>query len=142
MESQTSVSKRAPREFRTWKVQGSPLTLRQPCANPVPTLRQPFANSLPTFSARQPLFKPLFPWAPGTGLETRVNGFLAGIFRLKLCLFGVFNVQFLKNCICISSGNNTEIKRGCKSAICLKNIRRNCTSDGEDLYHIKCAPDQ
>ena len=30
MESQTSVSKRAPREFRKWRVQGNLLTLRQP----------------------------------------------------------------------------------------------------------------
>ena len=56
MESQTRVSKRAPREFRNWRVQGNPLTLRQPFANPSPTLRQPFANLfcqpfLPTFSA-------------------------------------------------------------------------------------------
>ena len=50
MESQTSVSKRAPREFRNWRVQvpGNPLTLRQPFANPLPTLRQPFANLLPS----------------------------------------------------------------------------------------------
>ena len=48
MESQTSVSKRAPREFRNWRVQGNPLTLRQPFANPVPTLRQPFDNLSPT----------------------------------------------------------------------------------------------
>ena len=40
-------------------------------ADPSPTLCQPFANLF-----CQPLFKPLFPWAPGTGLETRVNGFL------------------------------------------------------------------
>ena len=59
MESQTRVSKRAPREFRNWRVQGNPPTLRKPFANPVPTLRQPFANLsptlcqpfLPTFSA-------------------------------------------------------------------------------------------
>ena len=75
MESQTSVSKRVPREFRNWRVQGNPLTLRQPFANPVPTLRQPFANPLPTFSC-QPLSNPLFPWTPGTRLETLVIGFL------------------------------------------------------------------
>ena len=45
MESQTRVSKRAPQEFRNWRVQGNPLTLRQPFANPSPTLCQPF---LPT----------------------------------------------------------------------------------------------
>ena len=71
----TRVSKRAPREFRNWRVQGNPLTLRQPFANLSPTFRQPFANPLPTFSAK-PLSKPLFPYAPGTRLETRVNGFL------------------------------------------------------------------
>ena len=54
MESQTHVSKRAPREFQNWRVQGNPLTLRQPLANPLPTLRQPFANPLPTFSPLQP----------------------------------------------------------------------------------------
>ena len=78
MESQTSVSKRAPREFRNWRMQGDPLTLRQPFANPSPTLRQPFANLSPTL--RQPFLptppQALFPWAPGTRLETRVNGFL------------------------------------------------------------------
>ena len=55
MESQTRVSKRAPREFRNWRVQPNPPTLCQPfanlVANPLPTLRQPFANPLPTFSA-------------------------------------------------------------------------------------------
>ena len=78
MESQTRVSKRTPREFQNWRVQGNPLTLRnpsptlcQPFANPSPTFRQPFANHF-----CQPLSKPLFPWAPGTGLETRVSGFL------------------------------------------------------------------
>ena len=40
MESQTSVSKQAPRELQNWRVQGNPLTLRQPFANPVPTLCQ------------------------------------------------------------------------------------------------------
>ena len=64
------VSKRAPREFWNWRVQGNPL-----CPNPSPTLCnlfcQPFANLF-----CQPVSKPLFPWAPGTGLETRVNGFL------------------------------------------------------------------
>ena len=71
MESQTRVSKRAPREFRNWRVQGNPLTLRQPFANPSPTPRQPFANLF-----CQPLSNPLFPWTPGTRLETLVNGFL------------------------------------------------------------------
>ena len=52
--------KRVPREFRNLRVQGNP-----------PTLRQPFANLF-----CQPLSKPLFPWAPGTRLEARVNGFL------------------------------------------------------------------
>ena len=57
MESQTHVSKQAPRELRNWRVQGNPPTLCQPfakfqpLANPLPTLRQPFANPLPTFSA-------------------------------------------------------------------------------------------
>ena len=64
MESQTRVSKRVPREFRNWRVQGNP-----------PTLRQPFANPLPTFSAN-PSPTPIFPWTPGTGLETRVSGLL------------------------------------------------------------------
>ena len=76
MESQTHVSKRAPRrEFRNWRVQGNPPSLS---ANPLPTLRQPFANPLPTFAANlfcEPLSNPLFPWTPGTRLETRVNGF-------------------------------------------------------------------
>ena len=63
---ETRVSKRAPRKFLNWRVQGNPLT-----ANPSPTFRQPFADLL-----CQPLSKPLFPWAPGTRLETRVNGFL------------------------------------------------------------------
>ena len=58
MESQTSVSKRAPREFRNWRVQGNLLTLRQPFANPVPTLRQPFANLSPT------LCQPFLPTPP------------------------------------------------------------------------------
>ena len=44
-QTQTRVSKRAPREFRNWRVQGNPLTLRQ---HPVPTLRQPFAKHSPT----------------------------------------------------------------------------------------------
>ena len=84
MESQTSVSKRAPREFRNWRLQGNPLTLRQPLANPVPPLCQPLANLSPTSSANlfcQPLLPtPLkphpFPWTPGTRLEMLVNGFL------------------------------------------------------------------
>ena len=46
-------------------------TFRQPFANPLPTPRQPFANLF-----CQPLSNPLFPWTPGTRLETRVNGFL------------------------------------------------------------------
>ena len=72
MESQTRVSKRAPREIP--KLEGarksanSLPTLRQPCANPSPTLRQPFANLF-----CQPLSNPLSPWTPGTRLETRVN---------------------------------------------------------------------
>ena len=55
--------------------------IRQPFANPSPTLCQPFVNPLPTFRQPfanlfcQPLSNPLFPWAPGTRLETRVNGF-------------------------------------------------------------------
>ena len=48
MESQTSVSKRAPWEFRNWRVQENPPTLRQRFANPLPTLRQPFASLSPT----------------------------------------------------------------------------------------------
>ena len=48
MESQTRVSKRAPRKFRDWRVQGNPPTLRQPFANPLPTFS---ANPLPTLSA-------------------------------------------------------------------------------------------
>ena len=67
-------------------MQENPPTLCQPFANPVPTLRQPFANPLPTFSAnlsRQPLSKLLFPWTPGTRLETQVNGFLAQKSRLS-----------------------------------------------------------
>ena len=71
MESQTRVSKWAPREFRNWRVQGNPLTLRQAFANPSPTFRQPFANLF-----CQPLSNSLFPWTPGTRLETLVNGFL------------------------------------------------------------------
>ena len=47
MESQTHVSKRAPREFRNWRVQGNLPTLCQPFANPSPTLCQPFANLSP-----------------------------------------------------------------------------------------------
>ena len=42
---QTRVSKRAPQEFRNWRVQGDLPTL----PNPLPTLRQPFANLSPTF---------------------------------------------------------------------------------------------
>ena len=82
MESQTRVSKRAPREFRSWRVQGNPPTLCQPFANPLPTLCQPFANPSPTFRQPfahlfcQPLSNPLFLWTPGTLLETRVNSFL------------------------------------------------------------------
>ena len=56
MKSQTSDSKRAPREFRNWRVQGNPLTLCQPFANPPPTLRQPSANPSPTL--RQPFANP------------------------------------------------------------------------------------
>ena len=101
MESQTSVSKRAPREFRNWRVQGNPLTLRQPFANPSPTPRQPFANPLPTFSANlfcQPLSNPLFPWTPGTRLETLVKAFLGmAIFKsfkgLQFQLSGVWRIS-------------------------------------------------
>ena len=56
-------------------VQGNPLTLRQPFANPSPTLCQPFANPSPTFYQPfanlfcQPLSNPLFPWTPGTRLD-------------------------------------------------------------------------
>ena len=53
-------------------------TLCQPFANPSPTFRQPFANPLPTFSAN-PSPTPLFPWTPGTRLETRVNGLLVKV---------------------------------------------------------------
>ena len=87
MESQTSVSKRAPREIRNWRVQGNPLTLRQPFANPLPTLRQPLANLSPTFFANlfcQPLSNPLFPSTSGTRLETLVNGFLDVRARMNL----------------------------------------------------------
>ena len=84
MGSQTRSSKRAsklaPRELQKWRVQGNPSpTLRQPFADPSPTLRRPFANPSPTFRQPfanlfcQPLSKPLFPWTPGAGLETRVN---------------------------------------------------------------------
>ena len=59
----TCVSKWAPREFRSWRVQGNPPTLCQPFANLSPTLlptpRQPFANPF-----CQPLSNPLFPWTP------------------------------------------------------------------------------
>ena len=75
MESQTRVSKRTPREFpklESARKSANPLpTPRQPFANPSPTFRQPLANLL-----YQPLSNPLFPWAPGTRLETRVNGVL------------------------------------------------------------------
>ena len=69
MESQTRLSKRAPREFQNWRVQGNLLTLRNPFANLSPTFRQPFVNlfcQALSFS----------PWAPGTRSEARVNGFL------------------------------------------------------------------
>ena len=78
--------KRAPRELQNWRVQGNPPTLCQPFANPSPTHRQPFANPSPTsrqpFASLfcQPLSNPLFPWTPGTRLETRVNGFLGFVF--------------------------------------------------------------
>ena len=75
--------KRAPRQLQNGRVQGNPPTPCQPFANPsptfcqpfLPTLRQPFANLF-----CQPLSNPLFPWTPGTRLETRVNGFLGSIF--------------------------------------------------------------
>ena len=76
MESQTRVSRRAPREFRTWRVQGNPPTLRQPCANPSPTLRQPFANLF----CQTPLQPPLSV-NPRHHFETLVNGFLARGFQ-------------------------------------------------------------
>ena len=52
--------------------------IRQPFANPSPTPCQPFANLSPTLCQPfcQPLSKPLFPWTPGTRLETWANGFL------------------------------------------------------------------
>ena len=75
MESQTRSSKRAPRELQHWRVQANPPTLCQPSANPI---CQPFANPSPTFSAN-PLSNPLFPWTPGTHLETRVNGFFKNL---------------------------------------------------------------
>ena len=56
---------------KIWGVQGNSPTLCQPFANPSPTFCQPFAN---LFCQR--LSNPLFPWTPGTRLETRVNGFL------------------------------------------------------------------
>ena len=59
------------------------LTLCQPCANPSPTFCQPVANLF-----CQPLSNPLFPWTPGTRLETWVNGFLGnvktGVFLWKM----------------------------------------------------------
>ena len=70
-ESQTRSSKQAPRELQNWRVQGNLPTMCQPCVIPLPTFRQLFANLF-----CQPLSKPLFPWTPGAGLETRVNGFL------------------------------------------------------------------
>ena len=95
MESQTSVSKRVPREFRNWRVRGNPLpTLRQPFANPPPTLRQPFAHLFCQPLSNlfcQPLSNPLFPWTPGTRLETRVNGFLDADKTPRCRLSGVLN---------------------------------------------------
>ena len=82
MQSQTRSSKRVPRELRNWRVQGNP-----------PTLRQPFP---PTFSANlfcQPLSKPLFPWTPGTGLETRVNGFSDIIKHFITCINIILRCQ-------------------------------------------------
>ena len=54
---------------------------RKPFANPSPTFSanpSPTfpANLSPTFSANRPLSEILFPWGPGTRLETPVNGFL------------------------------------------------------------------
>ena len=66
--------------------------IRQPFANPSPTPRQPLANPSPTFRQPfanlfcQPLSNPLFPWTPGTRLETRVNGFL--VVDLFISVFG------------------------------------------------------
>ena len=54
-----------------------------PCKEtPLLTLRQPFANLF-----CQPLSKALFPWTPGPGLETRVNGFL--VCTLRFCAWVV-----------------------------------------------------
>ena len=75
--------KRTPRELQNWRVQGKLPTLCQPS----PTLCQPFANPSPTFCQPftnlvcQPHSKLLFPWTPGEGLETRVNGFLGTASR-------------------------------------------------------------
>ena len=75
MESQTQSFKRGASriaKLECARKAANPLPiLRQPCANPLPTLRQPFANLF-----CQPLSNPLFPWTPGTRLETRVDGFL------------------------------------------------------------------
>ena len=89
MESQTQSSTRAPRELQNWRVQGNPPTLRQPCANPSPTFRQPFANLF-----CQPLSNPLFPWTPGTCLETRVNGFLSERRLIRLTFWDTLWEQF------------------------------------------------
>ena len=52
--------------------------IRSPFANPVPTFRQPFAKLF-----CQPLSKPLFPWTPGTRLETWVYGFLEAVSKTR-----------------------------------------------------------
>ena len=59
MESQTSVSKRAPRELQNWRAQGNPPTLCQPFANPSPTPCQPF---LPTPLQAPPTVDPRHPF--------------------------------------------------------------------------------
>ena len=58
-------------------------SLRQAFANPSPTLRQPFLPTLCFNLFCQPLSKPLFPWAPGTRLGTRVNGFFNGRWPIR-----------------------------------------------------------
>ena len=113
-------SKRAPREFRNWRVQGNPLTLRQPFANPVPTLRQPFANLL---CQVEPLCKPLFPWATGTRLETLVDSFLVicvycaapigAFFCPEIRAFTGFGARFLqpfpKSLVTVKHHSNTKM---------------------------------
>ena len=66
-ESQTCSSKRAFSGIAK---------LEEPFANPLPTVHQHFANHFCRL-----LSKLLFPWAPGTCLETRVIGFLVRALR-------------------------------------------------------------